>query len=185
MKFNEYLQLLRKKADLSVTEVADKISVQPTTYRTWERGLSLPSVNNFCALSQLENVFELSKGTISKRLFNDGKNVQFKRVYVIHPLRNNALSNEVDVTARKNIKEVSRICSSIAKENSNILILSPVHAFAFMDYKGDQSQVFKFCELLLEYADEAWVFGNWQASEGCQYEINLAQELKIPIKYLS
>lgn len=183
MKFNEYLQLLRKKADLSVTEIADKISVQPTTYRTWERGLSLPSVNNFCALSQLKNVFKLTKGTISKRLFNDGKNVQFKRVYVIHPLRCNASSNEIDATAKKNIKEVSRICFSLVKENPNIMILSPVHAFAFMDYKEDQSLVFKFCELLLEYADEAWVFGNWQVSEGCLYEINLAQELKIPIAY--
>jgi hypothetical protein len=36
---------------------------------------------------------------------------------------------------------------------------------------------------LMQFADELWVYGDWQNSKGCLAEIELAKTLNLTIKY--
>jgi hypothetical protein len=53
-----------------------------------------------------------------------------------------------------------------------------------MSANGDQTQVLEYCLNLLSKANELWVFGNWEQSEGCLIEIDYAIENKIPIQFI-
>ena len=96
-----------------------------------------------------------------------------KTVYIAHPLRG-------ELTA--NVAKVTKICQRLSAENK-IIPLSPIHAFGFLSPEGDQSLVMQYCCKLLALADELWVFGDWQKSEGCRAEVIYASENDIPIKF--
>ena len=83
----------------------------------------------------------------------------------------------------QNRKKVSQICMNILRDRDDILILSPIHAFGFLPVGTEESRALEQCRALLELADELWVYGDWQNSEGCKIEIRFAEILKIPVKY--
>ncbi len=39
----------------------------------------------------------------------------------------------------------------------------------------------KLCQELIKGCDQAWVFGDWQESEGCKIEIQAAEETGVPV----
>lgn len=98
---------------------------------------------------------------------------QKKKVYIAHPLR-----NDID----NNIQKVNEICKNIAK-NLEVVPISPIHAFGFIDPLGDQEQVFGYCRAMLEGCSELWVFGDWWKSEGCLMEIKHADKCGIPVVF--
>ena len=109
---------------------------------------------------------------------------KFKKVYISHPLRGDMdLSKPNLKIPYDNMQKVDNICRRIADEHPDLLLLSPIHAFAFLNVFADDEKALEMDRVLLELADELWVFGEWQTSEGCQMEIKWARELVIPIIY--
>lgn len=96
-----------------------------------------------------------------------------KRVYIAHPLRGNV---------ENNIQSATKICQKLASEKQ-IIPLSPLHNFGYLDPKGDSYHAMQLCFGLLSLADEIWVFGEWWESEGCRAEIYYAGCRNIPIRF--
>lgn len=91
-----------------------------------------------------------------------------RRVYIAHPLRGERLDiAEVE----RNISRVTELCRHAAEAHPDVLILSPIHAFDFISPLGPQDWVMRQCLALLDVADELWVFGDWERSEGCRMEV--------------
>jgi hypothetical protein len=63
-------------------------------------------------------------------------------------------------------------------------LLSPIHAFSFFNTFSDTEKALLACRRLLEMADEIWVFGDWEKSNGCKKEVEWARELGIPVRYI-
>lgn len=105
-----------------------------------------------------------------------------KKVYIVHPLRKG--TQNIGEIAR-NINRITHICTSISKTHPEFLILSPIHAFSFISSLGPQDWVLSQCRALLELADEVWVFGDWQESEGCRMEVEHARKLGITVVFES
>lgn len=99
-----------------------------------------------------------------------------KKIYIAHPLRGTHCTKQ---GVEMNQYLVSAICKRISIEQPNLLILSPIHAFGFEAFDAPDDWVLGQCRELLSLADELWVFGDWQSSKGCNFEINAADELGI------
>jgi hypothetical protein len=98
---------------------------------------------------------------------------RLKRVYIAHPLRNDVEGN---------IKKATQICKALT-EQGKVIPFSPLHAFNFLDPKGDQTIAMECCFALLASCDELWVHGDWQNSVGCLMEIDFAKENGIKIMW--
>lgn len=105
-----------------------------------------------------------------------------KKIYVAHPLRGG--TRDINAIYENHLKsDALMLMLSRKHENEEILFLSPIHAFSFAPPLGRQEWVLAQCRGLLELADELWVFGDWQGSEGCRMEIEHARELGITIVF--
>lgn len=91
-----------------------------------------------------------------------------KKVYIAHPLRGE--------NRAKNVEEVTRICKKITELFPDILPISPIHAFSFLDDCGEEGEkkALDLCLEMLKNCDEAWFFGKWHESEGCSIEFDTA-----------
>lgn len=176
MKFTNLLRTLRIRCRLSLKEAAARGNFSEAILRSWESGQSVPNVPS---VIKLEKSYELPRGSLLDALGNADMN----RIYISHPLRGNASGVELLLAVKENRKKVSQICMNILCEHNDVLILSPIHAFSFFPIGEAQAPVFAQCKVMLELADELWVYGDWQSSEGCQTEIRYAEILKIPVKY--
>ena len=103
-----------------------------------------------------------------------------KKVYVVHPLRKGT-QNIGEIS--RNINRITHICTSISKNHPDVLILSPIPAFSFISSLGPQDWVLSQCRALLELANELWVYGDWQQSEGCRMEVEHARKLGITVVF--
>jgi hypothetical protein len=111
-----------------------------------------------------------------------------KIIYVAHPLRPGFVCSEQSPReiCERNIREITIICNRLLVGHPDWLILSPIHAFSFIDPLCEDERadlVLAHCRRLLELADELWVFGDYKTSEGCQMEILHAKSLGKPIAY--
>ena len=99
-----------------------------------------------------------------------------KKVYIAHPLRG--------AEREKNVAEITKICKKIVELFPEVLPISPIHAFAFLDNCGAEGEkkALELCLDLLKSCDEVWFFGDWNESEGCRLEYGTAcTEGDIPI----
>ncbi len=101
-------------------------------------------------------------------------------VYLAHPLRGK--NKDIDTIAT-NMERTRDIANNIVKQEPNTLVLSPNHAFSFLSPFGDQTIPLNMCKELLKLADEVRFYGDWENSEGCILEHNLAKELGMKIVY--
>lgn len=87
-----------------------------------------------------------------------------KKVYIAHPLRG--------AEREKNIKEVTKICQKVVELFPEVLPVSPIHAFSFLDNCGadGEKKALELCLEMIKSCDEAWFFGEWKGSEGCNVE---------------
>lgn len=176
MKFKNLLRHIRTRCHLSTKEAAARGNFSEAILRSWESGQSVPNVPS---VIKLEKTYELPRGSLLDALGN----ADMKRIYISHPLRGNASSAELLLAIKENRKKVSQICMNILHEHSDVLIFSPIHAFSFFLIEETQDLAFAQCKAMLELADELWVYGDWQNSDGCQAEIRYAEILKTPVKY--
>ena len=94
-----------------------------------------------------------------------------KKVYIAHPLRGDVAGNMAKAT---------QICKDLHQQGE-VLPVSPLHAFSFVDPTGPQDVVLGYCLNMLRACDELWVHGDWEISEGCRMEVDFAVENKIPV----
>jgi hypothetical protein len=98
-----------------------------------------------------------------------------KRVYFAHPLRNSVEENK---------QKIAAIIRQALIDTPDILPLSPIHNFSFVDpVEYDAEHGMELCFNLLKLADELWVHGKYWESEGCCREIVYAKQHGISIKY--
>lgn len=87
-----------------------------------------------------------------------------KKVYIAHPLRG--------AEREKNVEEVTRICQKITELFPDVLPISPIHSFSFLDDCGAEGEkkALELCLEMVKTCDELWLFGDWRNSEGCVAE---------------
>lgn len=56
MEFSERLKDLRKQAELTQVDVAEKLGISQPAYASWERGLKKPTQENLVKIAQILNV---------------------------------------------------------------------------------------------------------------------------------
>ncbi len=56
MEFSERLKKLRKKANFTQVEVAEKLGISQPAYASWERGVKKPTQENLVKIAQVLNV---------------------------------------------------------------------------------------------------------------------------------
>ena len=56
MEFSERLKELRKKANFTQVEVAEKLGISQPAYASWERGAKKPTHDNLVKIAQILNV---------------------------------------------------------------------------------------------------------------------------------
>ena len=56
MEFSERLKELRKKANFTQVEVAEKLGISQPAYASWERGAKKPTQENLIKIAQILNV---------------------------------------------------------------------------------------------------------------------------------
>ena len=94
-----------------------------------------------------------------------------KKVYIIHPFQGK----------EENRKKIDQICRAVA--NMGFLPVSPVRAFGFLrdEVPEERKLALKLCQELIKGCDQAWLFGDWEKSEGCNIEIQAAEETGVPV----
>lgn len=86
-----------------------------------------------------------------------------KTVFISHPYANNPMANK---------RTIENICYEIWK-NKDLIPLSPIHLFSFMDDDLDRNKILEVCEYLIDKADLFYLYGN---SVGCLHELNYARK---------
>lgn len=105
-----------------------------------------------------------------------------KPIYIIHPFKG-ANSNYSE-----NLKKVTKIANNL--KSHGYIPISPIHAFSYLDESknpNDRILALQYCFSLMEMVHkeegEAWVYGDWRNSEGCEKEILKATELGMRIRF--
>ena len=80
-----------------------------------------------------------------------------KRVFISHPYKDDPKGNK---------KRVDTICRELA-EKDDILPISPLHLFSFMENDDNREEILQVCFRLIDICDEVWIYGD---SEGCRKE---------------
>lgn len=91
-------------------------------------------------------------------------------VYISHPYGG----------AESNQNKITELINCLIKQYPNYLFLSPVHAFGFTYSSVNYETGIAYCLWLLEKCDEMWVYGDWEASKGCNIEVEYCRNQKIP-----
>ena len=82
-----------------------------------------------------------------------------KYIYVGHPYRGDP---------EQNIKAVTDICRALYKKDPNVIPISALHLFSWMDPNED---VIDVCYDLIDFSgDNVSFYGDWSHSEGCMKE---------------
>ena len=92
-----------------------------------------------------------------------------KRVFISHPYKDDPKGNK---------KRADTICRELAKKG-DILPISPLHLFSFMEDDLQREGILRVCFRLIDICDEVWVYGD---SEGCRREANYAKSVGKPVK---
>lgn len=96
-----------------------------------------------------------------------------KKVFISHPFSGNEAIN---------LEKATIICEKIIESGADILPISPLHHFSFMDGdKGYREEIMAVCFHNIKKCDELWVFGE---SKGCKKEVSFAIDIGVPVKYI-
>lgn len=94
------------------------------------------------------------------------------RVFVSHPL-----SDNVPVRRAQN----RELMNTLNKEFPNVIFISPLLLFDYMDDDSKRDDILAICRLLIRHVcDEVWIFGD---SSGCRMERDCAEDAGKEIKY--
>ncbi|WP_073687224.1 helix-turn-helix domain-containing protein [Streptococcus salivarius] len=89
MNFSERLKELRKKANLTQVEVAEKLGISQPAYASWERGVKKPTQENLVKIAKL---FNASIDTLVSNDKTDG--IDLSEVELLFRTTSDGMSNE-------------------------------------------------------------------------------------------
>ena len=92
-----------------------------------------------------------------------------KRIFISHPYKDDPKGNK---------KRVDTICRELARKG-DILPISPLHLFSFMEDDLQRESILRVCFGLIDICDEVWIYGD---SEGCRREAIYAKSVGKPVR---
>ena len=92
-----------------------------------------------------------------------------RRVFISHPYKDDPKGDK---------KRADAICRELA-ERDDILPISPLHLFSFMENDEKREEILQVCFRLIDICDEVWIYGD---SEGCRREAKYAKNVGKPVK---
>ena len=92
-----------------------------------------------------------------------------RRVFISHPYKDDPKGNK---------KLADTICREL-EERGDILPISPLHLFSFMENDDKREEILQVCFKIIDICDEVWVYGD---SEGCRREAKYAKSVGKPVK---
>lgn len=96
------------------------------------------------------------------------------KIYVAHPYNGNPQNKDkVEVIARE-----------LARNNPNVLHISPIHAIGYLYNDVDYMKGMEYCYELLKMCDGLLLCKGWENSRGCRLEKEYAEELGMEINYM-
>jgi len=98
-----------------------------------------------------------------------------KLVYIAHPFQGKP----------ENVEDAQRIILELLKRDPKTVYLSPLHATGFYYFALSYEDGMEHCFEMLKRCDELWLCEGWETSKGCNLEFGYAEELGMPIKYIS
>jgi len=93
-----------------------------------------------------------------------------KKIYVAHKYQGK----------KSNKEAITHICQYLAKRG--FMPISPVHSFSYLNdnIPEERAKAMRFCDELIEVSDCVFFFGDYETSEGCRREMDLAKQLFKP-----
>ena len=89
MEFSERLKTLRKQAQLTQVDVAEKLGISQPAYASWERGVKKPTQENLVKIAKLFNV------SVDTLVSNDKTDdIGLSEVELLFRTTSNGMSNE-------------------------------------------------------------------------------------------
>jgi putative transcriptional regulator len=89
MEFSERLKKLRKQAQLTQVDVAEKLGISQPAYASWERGVKKPTQENLVKIAKLFNV------SVDTLVSNDKTDdIGLSEVELLFRTTSNGMSNE-------------------------------------------------------------------------------------------
>lgn len=81
-----------------------------------------------------------------------------------------------------NVEETGDIAYKIMSKYLNLTVLSPLHAYSFLEEKGlEETEILEYDFRLLSRCDILILSGNWRNSKGCMSEYGYAKAKGIRI----
>lgn len=74
----------------------------------------------------------------------------------------------------KNRQDADKICRQILKTHKDILPISPLHLFSYMETDDERENIMNVCYKLIEICPDFWSYGK---SDGCQAELAYATHI--------
>ena len=92
---------------------------------------------------------------------------EIRRVFISHPFSGDE---------KENFRKVNNICKSIMSKNRDILPISPLHLWSFMEEDGIYRQeILLFCFDMISFSDEVRFYKYGELSSGQQRELEYAK----------
>lgn len=106
------------------------------------------------------------------------KVVNIKLVFISHPF-----SDDPDLHRQK----VDKICRNIMSKRNDILPISPLHLFGFIEEEGDfREDIMDTCYHLIDKCDQLWAYVyDMKKSEGQHKEVRYALDIGIEVKHMN
>lgn len=104
MEFSERLKKLRKQAQLTQVDVAEKLGISQPAYASWERGVKKPTQENLVKIAQILNV------SVDYLVGNsDNTEDELDNIELLFRMNSKGLSNEEKEIFKKELIEFMEI----------------------------------------------------------------------------
>lgn len=114
MEFTERLKTLRKQANLTQKQIADKMGISQPAYGDWERGVKRPTQDKLVKLAKLFNV------SVDNLLGNESEveEDEFANVELLFRMTSDGLTEEEKAVFREELIEFMKERKKLFEEDS-------------------------------------------------------------------
>ena len=114
MEFSERLKKLRKQAQLTQVDVAEKLGISQPAYASWERGVKKPTQENLVKITQVLNV------SVDYLVGNsEEKSDELDNIELLFRLNSNGLTEEEKKVFKKELIDFMEERKKAFEENKN------------------------------------------------------------------